>query len=528
MANFMQNILDTDATALYTMGGNKRRRLSQEELDNMMATCGNADFEITSEHRQLVRHIFTDHANVFLTGGAGTGKTSFIINVLIPAMSNRGYNFAMTATTGIAGSHFGGKTIHSWAGIGLGPYFNPMENYAQSMTPEEQKAKYEDTYRLWRTNKRMYDNVREGVKKRIRAVEVLLIDEISMCPGAGLLNYLDFFFKIVRDSEEPFGGIQMIFVGDFAQIPPVEKAKKGFDDPTHADWAFLSQSWSEANIIPVQLTKVFRQKDVEFANFLNDVRVGNPTSKEYRKRFEKKVPEEELKNYTFLVPTNKQADEFNKFFLEQYPKPTMQADARILTTPETLKSWETLEKVRTQLLAGKLIKYTLSLRVGLPVLLTVNDRNGLYVNGTIAFIESFHKGETDDDDYIVLRLNKVDGPKHHLFRYAYTRNQLEDPTDLIMVADKETGKMKEVCPHPILKQFPLIPASAQTCHKAQGQSLDRGILSIGNAFLPGQVYGALSRLRTAEGLVLDDSDFQVMVDQDVMKYYQTITVCKDE
>ena len=462
--------------------GAGRVRLSDADLrDRLGYYQQTTGIQITDEYAAAAKSIFCDIRNVFLTGGAGVGKTTFVKHVVIPELNNRGLNFAVTATTGIAGSHLDGKTLHSWAGIGTGPVFPSHGTPAADMTEEELDAVYERTYDEWNANPKMRA-MRDGIRRRMKGTEVLLIDEISMCNGNALLGYLDFFLKRIREKQSPFGGIQVIFCGDFCQLPPVEK-----NTGTRADWAFLSRAWLRADVHPVQFTEVFRQSDLEFSGFLNRRRIGDPLTFEdaaYLEKFVRVMSPEEVIRASYLVPTNAQADELNTMALAMYPGPTVYIDAQYHIRQDELRNYETVENVKKKLLTGKLIKDRLSLRIGIPVLFIVNDRESRFVNGTKGTVQAIGYSELGDVDTVTVSIPPrpdatpppgEDAPVATLVtltRRAYSRAANEDPTDMTIAVVEVGGKKvtQEVHRYPVVKQFPLIPASAITIHKCVDKS----------------------------------------------------------
>jgi hypothetical protein len=200
--------------------GKGRVRISEADLQDRLAyyqdTTG---IKITDEYAEAARAIFCEIRNVFLTGGAGVGKTTFVKHVVIPELDNRGLNRAVTASTGIAGSQLDGKTLHSWSGVGLGPMFMSHGTPPADMTDEELNAVYDRTFEEWENNPKMRA-MRDGIRRRMKGTEVLLIDEVSMCNGNAFLGYIDYFLKRTRGNEKPFGGIQLIFVG--SEVSSVE------------------------------------------------------------------------------------------------------------------------------------------------------------------------------------------------------------------------------------------------------------------------------------------------------------------
>ena len=272
---------------------NRRKRIERAELAARLKyyEAHTPGFEATEEHLDALVSIFTEHRHVLITGGAGVGKTTFVKAVVMPELDYRNLHWSVTATTGIAGSHLDGKTMNSFFGIGLGPDWSPcyprkMCEFladvrpgadvprAVDMSKEELDAWYEMFYERWMTDPKIKPFMRHGVLARLRSHEVLLLDEVSMLSGAAMLGYLDFMLRRIRGNEQPFGGLQMVFIGDFAQLPPVEE---GMNDE-RPDWAFLARTWNDARVKPIELTKVFRQGDHRFVEFLNNIRVGIRTT----------------------------------------------------------------------------------------------------------------------------------------------------------------------------------------------------------------------------------------------------------
>lgn len=544
----------------------RRNQIDEKELRARLSYYerNTPGFEATEEHMQVLSAVFTEHRHVFVTGGAGVGKTTFVKSVLIQELDYRNLHWAVTATTGIAGSHLEGKTLHSFFGIGLGPdwpayyprrfaaYYQDMPADRRVPRPQEMKkdeleAWYRMFYDDWLKNPKIKDHMRNGVRARLRSHEIVMIDEVSMLHGDGMLGYLDFMLKEIRDDKRPFGGLQMIFIGDFAQLPPVEESRDDEADPERSDWAFLSHAWSEANVKPIELTKVFRQGDVRFIDFLNNIRRGKMTyeDREYASQFVRNdMRMEETRFYTFLVPTNDQARRINLSALEQYPGPSIPLTAEFFVVPglQRMKDWETrdVEGVKTELekaLRRRLLDKTSFVRIGYPVMFTVNDPDGMFVNGTRGFVREVNINPRNsannraDTDNVVVGVPDKDGGEERLitlYRRSFGRDREQDTHELVAVPpcwneDPENQKLPEyISIFPSVRQFPLIPAVAITIHKSQGMSMDRAILALSRTFAPGHVYVGLSRLRAPSGMVLTEIDFAARVDPYVMEYYNSI------
>lgn len=434
------------------------------------------EITLTPEHAAVMDSIFTWKANVFLTGGAGTGKTTFVKHFLIPELAAQGINFHVTASTGIAGSHLDGRTLHSFLGIGLGVDW-PRGNDVTLLSPDFRQAFFTTTYNMWLNNPRTSPAARYGVLSRLRACQVLLIDEISMIGGKGLLDYVDFFLQQVRGNNQPFGGIQMIFIGDFLQLPPVEKDKQPGATP---DWAFLSDSWRRANVIPMELSVVYRQTDSRFVSLLNHIRRGCPVTEDdmdFLRPYIHQPSELERKTFSFLMPTNDEVNQRNDEIVDNAPGKLVKSAAIFHIRQEHLRDYDTMERMKKRLLEKSRFSPELRLKVGIPVMLTVNEASGLYFNGTKGFVEQFDLDEQSGRPrgiYVRIpdRTSKEPGATM-LLRVTprlMTLGAQDDPGEKIFIYDRvdEDGNPAppgDVYKYPVVEQFPLIPASAITIHK---------------------------------------------------------------
>lgn len=385
--------------------------------------------------------------NVLITGNAGSGK-SFVVGKL---KDKYGYEIAITSTTGVAALLIGGNTIHSWAGIGLG-----------EGTPGQIAKKIND--RGGRT------------LERIVNCERLVIDEVSML-SAELFTKLDHVFRMVRETETPFGNIQMIIVGDFLQLPAVHKfVPQPFDAQEEmmeqeevGRYPFDSKSWAEAEIQTHELKTIVRQKDKVFAEVLNKVRLGivdEQVRSVLVSRMGRFVDDGSGVKPVRVFSTNASVDAINLSELNKVDGPE-----KVFTAKYTGMPWA-IENIKKNCLAVENIR----LKVGAQVMLlrNVNIDAGL-VNGSLGVVKNF----------------------------AHGIPQVEFSNGVVHACEPEVWEIKDgdrslaSC-----EQVPLRLAYAATIHKLQGATLDKVELDLGNCFEYGQAYVALSRCRTLDGMFI--------------------------
>lgn len=368
--------------------------------------------------------ILKSGASVFLTGEPGAGKT-FTVNKFTDWLRENRKRFAVTASTGIAASHIGGTTIHSWSGIKM-------------------KTKI---------NENNIDNFDEFTVRRIQDTQVLIIDEVSML-DANFITMLDQIFRHYKDGSEAFGGLQMVFVGDFFQLPPVSRGSR-------PRFAFESPEWHAAELTVCYLTEQHRQSDPEFLDLLTAMRSGTVLSKHREMlapSFRENTP------ITKLYTHNVDVDEENTRELAKIPGDYHSFEMTLTGHP-----------VAADILAHQLITpRTLRLKEGARVMFTWNDKLGAFVNGTMGKIMAF----THDGAPIV---KTVDGsiiePKRQEWRM------------------EENGSVRATA-----TQYPLRLAWAVTVHKSQGMTLDEAVVDLSKCFEYGQGYVAISRVRSLKGL----------------------------
>ncbi len=405
-------------------------------------------------------------ANVFLTGKPGSGKTH-TINAYIEWLRERGIEPAVTASTGIAATHVGGMTIHAWSGIGV----------------RRELTKYDLDEML----------TRERLVRRAQSARVLILDEISMI-DARTLSMVETAIRALKSSEKPWGGMQVVFVGDFFQLPPVSKdiaASPSIDFETGREapapkpsalFAFTSSAWEAANPLVCYLSEQHRQSDQEFLHLLDAIRSGSIEDAHHemlssRATDEGDVPEHVARLYTH----NANADREN--------------DQRLARIDGTSRSYAMLAKGSAHLVEtlkrGCLSPETLTLKVGARVMFTKNSMDGLYANGTLGEVTGF-------------------GALGPIVRTNTGRTLEVEPAEWSVT---DGGKVLAR-----ITQVPLRLAWAITVHKSQGMTLDAAAVDLASAFEYGQGYVALSRVRTLQSLhLVGYNDRALLVHPDIVK-----------
>ena len=401
--------------------------------------------------------------NVFLTGQAGSGKT-YILNRYIDFLRAHEVEPAITASTGIAATHIGGTTIHSWSGLGIKPF---LTDYDIELLQEKQY--------LW---------------KRFEKAKVLVLDEISMV-SPDFLDSIDKVLRAFRFSAEPFRGLQVIFSGDFFQLPPVRSSTANPDKT----YAWQAEVWSKLDLQICYLEEQHRQSGVsELNQVLNEIRSGEVSEESMnilRGRYKKTTPfdTEPTKLYTHNIDVDainyRELDALPALprFFEMIPKGNK-------------KLVETLKK-------GSLAQEKLALKKDARVLFVKNNYEKGYMNGSTGIVTDF-----TDEGWPVVEL--VSGAEI-----------IATPD---MWAMEESGKVLAS-----IAQVPLRLAWAITIHKSQGMSLDSAEIDLSKAFASGQGYVALSRLRSIEGLKLMGCNQQALsVDPAVLVLDDTLQEQADE
>lgn len=401
----------------------------------------------TMEHTHMTQReafaILKSGQSVFITGAAGSGKT-FVVNEYINYLRERGGEPGITASTGIAATHLGGMTIHSWTGLGI----------RSELTTDEARD----------FPKRQY------LAHRIKRATTLIIDEVSMLHGYRL-DLISRTIQLFKKNNLPFGGMQVVLCGDFFQLPPVSRSDD-FAAPRGqqrlggvAEFAYRSDVWQKLNLKVCYLEEQHRQNDGQYTQILNAIRSGK-VSGEIIRRLESRIGKTlAFSEFTKLYTHNVDVDSENARELEKIDKPMF------TYTMETSGREPLFEALKKSCLSPELLR----LKVGARVMFTKNNFDEGYVNGTLGIIEQL------GHDRIIVR----------------TTGGMRMDVGPASWQIKEDGKIKAE-----IIQYPLRLAWAITVHKSQGMSLDAALVDLSQAFEPGMGYVALSRVRTLHGLSL--------------------------
>lgn len=413
-----------------------------------------------SDETELARrYVEQTDVSLFLTGKAGTGKTTFLHD--IDAHCNKRH--IVVAPTGVAAVNAGGVTIHSFFQLPFDPYLPDVpELVTEYQMPERHKS-------LSRTKLDI-----------IRGLELLIIDEVSMV-RADLMDAIDATLRRLRRSSRPFGGVQLLMIGDVHQLAPVvtENERRYMERVYPSPYFFNSKALQRLNYVTIELTTVYRQQDATFVNLLNNVRTGHldqATLQALNTRVDTQARQQSSTHAIVLTTHNRQADAINQRHMEALDGECHTFDADIRGTFAD---------------SAMPVDEHLTIKVGERVMLTKNDSSGAhrYYNGKLATVTGFVKEDNDvrveviDDDGDIIEVGQE--------VWESVRYRIDDTSGEIHQDVEGT-----------FSQYPLRPAWAVTIHKAQGLTFDRVIVDAADAFAFGQVYVALSRCRSLEGLTL--------------------------
>ena len=437
-----------------------------------------------SEEQQISFNKYIERKNIFITGPGGTGKSTLIKQIQQDA-ERKGRKIQVCALTGCAAVllQCRAKTIHSWSGIGLGN--GEILFYVQKILKNYYKKK------VW------------------KQVDILIIDEVSMM-SQKLFDMLDAIGKAVRKNNKPFGGIQVIFLGDFYQLPPIGDR----DDPETMKFCFESDQWYETfeKENTVQLKKIFRQTDKIYTKILNQIREGRLSRSSYdilTSLVGRKVASDVTVQPTKLYPTRNSVDSINKTKMTElktsgyeykikYVRSMEKGKSKIKTDePDRSFTQEQIENELRHIHNNLLCDDLVSLKIGSQVMCIVNieqPTGEMICNGSQG---------------IVTRFNEANLP---IVKYT---NQCE------IVMNYHIWE-SDMIPGIGVTQIPLILAWAITIHKSQGATMDMAEVDVGSGvFECGQTYVALSRVKSLEGLYLTSFDpNKILINKKVREFYE--------
>lgn len=389
--------------------------------------------------------------NVFLTGAAGSGK-SFLIQHFLKDQDRK--VFPILASTGAAAILVGGRTFHSFFGLGI------LEG-GISATVDRASG-----------NKK--------IVKRLKSIQGFVIDEVSMLPGK-VLKTAEMIARKSRGNNLPWGGLKVIAVGDFAQLPPVNVYG------TEKEWAFLDEVWHLSKFHPIVLNQIMRTTDTDFLTVLNFIRDGimNDTVAKFLTQRTLAPPSDF--NGTRLFARREDVERYNLKCLEAIQAKTY--------TFETVYSGKDSEVERFKKNAP--IAECITLKEGALIMLRQNDSEGKWVNGSLGHIKKITEA--------ALGIKLLNGLESTVERIDFT------------LLDADGLPVASAC------NFPVALAWAVTIHKAQGSTLDKMSVDLRRLWEPGQAYVALSRVRQSDGLFIDGwSPSSIKTDPTVVQFHQNL------
>ena len=401
--------------------------------------------------------------NIFLTGKAGTGKTTLLHKIINTCYKNT----VVVAPTGIAALNAGGVTIHSMFQLPFASFLPTLSN----PPIVNEFLRFENRFSL-----RKHFQMHKNKQQVICNMELLIIDEVSML-RADVLDAMDYMLQFIRKDKRPFGGVQVLFIGDLLQLPPVVKQEE-WEVLKHyykGMYFFQSEVITQNPLLYVELETIYRQTDKLFISILNHLRENQLTSEDI-KQLEKYVqpdfPKKHLKDYITLTTHNAKADAMNQREMSKLSSPLFSYEADIVDDfPEYLYP---IEKV-------------IQLKKGARVMFIKNDISGehLFFNGKMGTVVSLSEGE------ITVKLDGGRVINVERYEWENVRYKLNETTKDI--EEERLGSFT---------QYPLRLAWAITIHKSQGLTFEKAILDLASVFASGQAYVAFSRLRSLDGLIL--------------------------
>ncbi|MBL4693755.1 AAA family ATPase [Candidatus Gracilibacteria bacterium] len=426
--------------------------------------------EINAEFERALNLLENSHQSLFITGNAGTGKSTLLEH--FKATSKK--RAAILAPTGVAALNVEGQTIHSF--FLIPPNITPEKVLEHKLPPKRIKT--------------------------IANLDMIIIDEASML-RADLLDCIDVSLRHYRQEQNiPFGGIQMVFIGDLYQLPPVVAGateKEMFRTQYASPYFFSAKALQDIDLTFLELEKVYRQKDNDFITLLNKVRNNSINQQEINVLNERHNPDKSEDFVITLTTTNAAADKKN---LEESKK----LGAKAQTFFGELDGEFSKRSLPTHM--------ELALKVGAQVMLLNNDSAGRWVNGSIGKVTKIEFDEFEKDDVLTVALDTgktVTVTKHSWNIHKYFFNEDTQKIDTEIAGS--------------FNQFPLRLAWAVTIHKSQGKTFEKVIIDIGRGtFAHGQIYVALSRCTSLEGITLKVpiEKRHIWMDHKITNYFKSL------
>lgn len=395
---------------------------------------------------QLALHyIKNTHQHIFLTGKAGTGKTTFLKNL----KQHIEKKMVIVAPTGIAALNAEGVTIHSFFQLRFAPFIPEFNNNIEN--------------HLLFNKKKI---------QLIQALELLVIDEISMV-RADILDAIDFVLRYFKKPDLPFGGVQILMIGDVQQLPPVctENDQQILKNYYDTFFFFGSKVLQETDFITIELEKIYRQSDPHFIEILNAIRENKVDDFFLEEINQRTMENGSYEDYIILTTHNYQAKKINDYKLRNLSSSSHFFKAKVKGDfPESMYPTD----------------MDLELKIGVKIIFLKNDTDKNYYNGKLGTI-------TEIVDSKSVNVRDEDGKIIHLFAASWENTTYIFNESTQQIEEKVVGQFK---------QLPIKLAWAITIHKSQGLSFDKVIVEGKDAFAHGQIYVALSRCRSLQGLVL--------------------------
>lgn len=402
-----------------------------------------------------------DGKNIFITSSAGCGKS-----YLLKKLNEYIMSLKITATTGFAALNVNGQTLHSFFKVGT--FDKSIDECVE----------------------RILNNVH--YLEHYLNLKIVAIDEISML-SSWQLDYLNEVLKRVRNNNSPFGGIQMIFIGDFYQLPPVNTNNNNYN------YAFISQTWNNANFTNIVLKHNYRQnEDKKFNEILDNIRAGIITQDDYINLYNRQIPINlDEAAIPMLLPRNAQVKKHNHIKL-------MQLEGELINIPATFttqlnknneKQRALFEQFKTTVINSANIEENLQLKINAKVMITKNLQNGL-VNGSTGYVTDI------TEKYIEVTVKDVP------YKIERITETMKDDNDKILVS---------------MRQFPIKLAFAVSIHKSQGATLESAFMDCNGIFEVGQFYVGISRVKSLDGLYLKNFDINKILYHPLVKqFYETL------